>query len=211
MADKYAEELQKERKLISNINPFKSKKKFPQRKFTDKERKSVPFVNQENKSENYFNLILGSDFRDIEMQIRGLKYYKDIDESGKEVLIMKKVNNHYLSDEGAEELIFELISHLNSDIKLGFMSRDEFLQSQEIICKFFISYITNNLYKLGMDTEEKQRKSPTLTNAILLRIRSVYSRSIGGKENERSHGDIKLSGDLDMQKEDRFRLEDMKN
>jgi len=91
------------------------------------------------------------------------------------------------------------------------MTRDEFLQQQEIIRKFLHSYIMNNLYKLGMDTEEKQRKSPTLFTMMMARIRSVYSRSIAGLENRRSHGDIKLSGELDMQKEDRFKLEDMKN
>jgi len=158
-------------------------------------------------------LILGSDFEDLEMEIRGLMYYKDIDENtGKETLVLKPVKDHYLSESGAEDLLLELKAHLSSDIKLGIMSREEFLMTMDIIRKFLISYITNNMYKLGMDTEEKQRKAPTLLVMMLARIRSVYSRSIAGKENERSHGDLKLSGELDFQREDRWRdMEDMKN
>jgi hypothetical protein len=91
------------------------------------------------------------------------------------------------------------------------MTRDEFLMQMEIIRKFLHSYLTNNLYKIGMDTEEKQRKAPTLFTMMMARIRSVYSRSIAGKERDSSHGDIKLTGDLDMQREDKFRVEDIKN
>jgi len=62
-----------------------------------------------------------------------------------------------------------------------------------------------------MDTEEKQRKAPTLFVMMMARIRAVYSRSIAGLENLRSHGDIKLSGEIDIQREDKFKIEDMKN
>ncbi len=145
------------------------------------------------------------------MEIRGLRYYKEIGKNGKTEIITKRVAGHYLSEQGAEDLLLELKAHLSSDIKLGVMTRDEFLQQQEIIRKWLHSYISNNLYKLGMDTEEKQRKSPTLFVMMMARIRSVYSRSIAGMENKASHGDIKITGDLDIQKEDRFRMEDMKN
>jgi len=209
MANKYAEELEKERKIIKSVNPFakttKKKKNIP------KDLRSVPFINPRDKSGNYFNLILSSDFEDLEMEIRGLRYYKEFNEFGEESIITKRVEGHYLSEQGSEDLLLELKAHLSSDIKLGVMTRDEFLQQQEIIRKWLHSYITNNLYKLGMDTEEKQRKAPTLFVMMMARIRSVYSRSIAGAENKMSHGDIKLSGDLDIQKEERFKMEDMKN
>jgi hypothetical protein len=144
------------------------------------------------------------------MEIRGLRYYKEF-QNGKEVIITKRVQGHYLSEAGSEDILLELKAHLSSDIKLGVMTRDEFLMQMEIIRKFLHSYINNNLYKLGMDTEEKQRKAPTLFTMMMARIRSVYSRSIAGMENKASHGDIKLSGELDMQKEERFKMEDIKN
>lgn len=202
MENKYALELKKEQEILQRTYP----------KFNiGNKRRSVPFVSQKDKSGNYFHLILSSDFEDLEMEIRGLRYYKDIDDRGKEILVTRRIKNHYLSEEGAEDLLLELKAHLSSDIKLGVMTREEFLMEQDIIRKFLVSYISNNLYKLGMDTEEKQRKSPTLIVMMLSRIRAVYSRSVAGMENQRSHGDIKLSGDLDFQREERFRINDMKN
>lgn len=196
MSDKYAEELDMEKKNLPNKNPFRNiTNKYKNKKHI--ENRAVPFVSKKDKGGNYFHFILGSDFEDLEMEIRGLRYYKEIDDFGKETLITKKLPNHYLSEEGAEDLLVELKAHLSSDIKLGIFSRDEFLMQMDIIRKFLISYIQNNLYKLGMDTEEKQRKSPTLIVMMLSRIRSVYSRSIAGVENQRSHGDIQLKGELD--------------
>lgn len=194
---------------MSDDNPFNKAKTI--KKVVDKDPRSVPFINQKEKDGNYFSLILSSDFEDLEMEIRGLRYYKEMGKNGKTEIITKRVEGHYLSEQGAEDLLLELKAHLSSDIKLGVMTRDEFLQQQEIIRKWLHSYISNNLYKLGMDTEEKQRKSPTLFVMMMARIRSVYSRSIAGMENKASHGDIKITGDLDIQKEDRFRMEDMKN
>jgi hypothetical protein len=210
MGNKYAEELEKEKELLIKDNPFNKKQETK----TDKKEKtirSLPYVEEKDSSTNYFSLILSSDFRDLEMEIRGLRYYKEIDKNGREIITTKRIEGHYLSEQGADDLLLELKAHLSSDIKLGVMTRDEHLQQNEIIRKFLHSYLMNNLYKLGMDTEEKQRKAPTLFTMMMARIRSVYSRSIAGLENRRSHGDIKLSGELDMQKEDRFKLEDMKN
>ena len=74
-----------------------------------------------------------------------------------------------------------------------------------------ISYIRNNLYNLGMNNENKQRKARPLIVMLLNRIRSVYSRSIEGVENKRSHGDIKLSGQLEPDREEKFNLQDAQN
>lgn len=208
MANKYAEELNKERSLIADGNPFAKPQNI---KPLNKKIRSVPYVNKKHKDSNYFSLILGSDFEDLEMEIRGLRYYKEIDARGKEIVTTRKLPNHYLSDHGADDLLLELKAHLSPDIKLGVMTRDEFLIQQEIIRKFLHSYLMNNLNKLGMDTEEKQRKAPTLFTMMMARIRSVYSRSIAGMENKASHGDIKLSGELDIQRDNKFRMEDMKN
>jgi hypothetical protein len=209
MGNKYADELEKEKTSIAKDNPFNSvKKKEPTEK---KKPRSIPYVEEKEAGANYFSLILGSDFRDLEMEIRGLRFYKEVDPMGREVLTTKRIEGHYLSESGAEDILVELKAHLSPDIKLGVMTRDEFLMQMEIVRKFLHSYITNNLYKIGMDTEEKQRKAPTLFTMMMARIRAVYSRSIAGKERDKSHGDIKLTGDLDMQKEDKFKMDDMKN
>lgn len=213
MADRYSEELEKEKELIEKENPFYNRNKKPIKKNIQekKENRSVPFMVKRDKDGSYFHLILGSDFEDLEMEIRGLRYYKEIDDNGKEIIVTKRLENHYLSEQGAEDLLLELKGHLSSDIKLGVLTRDEFLMTMDIIRKFLISYIKNNLYKLGMDTEEKQRKAPTLIVMMLARIRSVYSRSVGGNENKASHGDIKLSGELDSFSDKKYYMEDFKN
>lgn len=188
---KYAEALKAE-------NVFKKYKPKPQVVKPVKEvEKDTPHYEQRKKPEDYFGRILSSDFEDIELEIRGLRLVKEYDKfTGKEKVVYKRRQEHYLSEEGAEDLLLELKGHLSSDIKLGILTQDEFLKTQDIIRKGVVSYISNNLYQLGMDTEAKQRKAPTLIIMLLNRIRSVYSRSILGKENERSHGDLKISGDL---------------
>ena len=206
-AQKYHEQLEKERELINKGNPFSK----PVKKKGKQKARSTPHVSKKEKDSNYFNLILTSDFEDLEMDIRGLREYRDVGEDGKERIIFKRRPNHFLSEDGAEDLLLELRTHLNSDIKLAIFTRDEFLQAQDAIRKHFLSYISNNLYSLGMDTEQKQRNAPLLANRILLRIRAVYSRNVAGIENERSHGDIKLTGEIDHKKEDRYKIEDLRN
>lgn len=207
MVNKYAEQLDQETKRISESNPFSKRKKQEIRR----KARITPHVSRKEKDNNYFNLILTSDFEDLEMDIRGLREYKIIDSKGKQKFIYKRRPNHYLSEDGAEDLLLELRTHLSPDIKLAIFTRDEFLLSQEAIRKQLMSYITNNLYSLGMDTEQKQRNAALLCNRILLRIRAVYSRNVAGIENERSHGEIKLAGEIDMKKEDRFRMDEYKN
>jgi hypothetical protein len=211
--NKYVEELKKEQELLTNKNPFKKTKTHetspkPKEKIITKE---TPHYKEKVKSSGYFNLILDSDYQDLELEIRGLRYVKRTDEKGKEKVYLEKKEDHYLSDDGAEDILLELKAHLNTDIKLGFLTVDEFLQTQDIIRKSFIKYMRNNMHRLGMDDESKQRKARTLIVMILMRIRSAYSRSVRGVENKRSHGDINLSGQLDNEKEDKFKIDQIKN
>ena len=213
MVNKWTDSLKEEKSVIADENPFSKGKKTIKTKLKNKQiqNKSYPHISKKEKSANYFSLILTSDFEDLEMDIRGIREYKEYDKLGKFKLVFKRRPNHFLSEEGAENLLLELRTHLNPDIKLAISTREEFLMTQDIIRKHLLSFVANELYSLGMDTEEKQRNAPILINRILLRIRAVYSRSIAGLENERSHGDIKLSGDLDIERDNKFRLEEMKN
>lgn len=211
MGNKYAEELKKEQILLEKSNPFSKKRKENKDiKYEDCEKK--PYHETTEKSNSYFNLILDSDYKDMELDIKGLRYVTYQDKiSGKKIIELERRENHYLSEEGAEDLLMELKGHLSSDIKLGVLKEEEFLMTMEIVRKTFIKYIRNNLERLGMDTESKQRKARPLIVMILNRIRAVYSRSISGIENKRSHGDINLSGALDMENDSKFILDDEKN
>lgn len=198
MSNKYAEELAAEKKLIEESNPLLKIKDFKEKQ-ENKGTRSVPFTTKKDKHNNYFNLILSTDFEDLEMEIKGLMWGKEInEETGKTELIMMRNPNHYLSEDGALTILGLIKPHLSVGVKLGIMTREEFCQLQEIIRKTVGSFVQNNLYSLGMDSESKQRNAAPLLNMILATIRQEYSRSIAGLENERSHGDIKLSGDLDF-------------
>ena len=204
--NKYAVELEKERKSMISKNPFAKKNK--QVKNVDKKTTKKPYYVEREKSNSYFNLILDSDYEAIELSIRGLRYVTYKDEQGKEVIELEERENHYLSQEGAEDLLMELKGHLSTDIKLGYLRHDEFLLTQDIIRKSLIKYIRKNLERLGMNTETKQRKARQLIVMILNRIRAVYSQSITGQVSKMSHGDISLSGGLDGEHANKFNMED---
>ncbi len=213
MENKYEKELKKEKESMKSKNPFGkkiiSKKSQPNNSSYKPTKK--PYYLEKEKSNSYFNLILDSDYESLELDIRGLRYVSYRDVRGKEIIELERRDNHYLSEEGAEDLLMELKGHLSTDIKLGFLKETEFLLTQEIIRKTLIKYIRKNLERLGMDTETKQRKARPLIVMILNRIRAVYSQSITGQVNKSSHGDISLSGGLDGERHDKFRLEDSKN
>ena len=208
MPNKYAEELEKEQNLIKDRNPFS---KNNNKSIEEKETEKKPYYETKEKANGYFNLILNSDYEDLELDIKGLRYVSYRDSKGKERIELERRPNHYLSEDGSEDLLIELKGHLSSDIKLGMLKEKEFLIIQEIIRKTLIKYIRNNLERLGMDTEAKQRKARSLIVMILNRIRAVYSRSISGQENKRSHGNISLSGGLDGEREEKFRMQDERN
>ena len=208
MVNKYSDELKKEKELMVKGNPFSNKQNIKQE--LKKNNIKTPYHVEKEKSNSYFNLILDSDYESLELDIKGLRYVSYM-RGGKEIVQLERRDNHYLSEEGAEDLLMELKGHLSTDIKLGFMSRVEFFQIQEIIRKTLIKYIRKNLERLGMDTETKQRKARPLIVMVLNRIRSVYSQSIEGKTHKSSHGDISLSGALDMDRDNKYKLEDRKN
>ncbi len=222
MDNPYKQALETEMKSIDKDNPFV---KENDEKEEDNPSK-VKIINSNNKGDinktlhyeerprtnSYFNLILDSDFRTIELETRGLRYvtFKD-PTTGKKVIQLERKEGHYLSQEGGEYILNFLQMNTSTDLKLGHLTEKEFKQTMEILTKSFISFIRQNLQKLGADTYEKQDKVVQLTIATLNRIRSVYSRSIEGKENKRSHGDITLTGALDMERENKFNLEDIRN
>lgn len=209
--NKYAEELEKEEALMKKNNPF-SKRPIKSNPKDNQPVKVIkrPYYVEREKSNSYFNLILDSDYESLELDIKGLHYVSYM-KDGKQIVELERRANHYLSEEGAEDLLMELKGHLSTDIKLGFMERKEHLNIQEIIRKTLIKYIRKNLERLGMDTETKQRKARPLIVMILNRIRAVYSQSIQGQTHKRSHADITLSGGVDMDRDNKFKLEDRKN
>lgn len=212
MSNPYADALEKESKTISDDNPFSETSTSEARNInTEKPTEKKLYYEEKKKSNNYFNLILDSDYKDIELEIRGLRYISYINESGKKIIELENKPDHYLNEDGAEYILTKLRMHTSSDLKLGFLTEEEFKRTMGIFTRTFIRFMKENLQELGMDTEKKQRKGVILTVAIINRVRSVYSRSISGRENKRSHGDISLSGNLEGEKEAKFDLDSATN
>lgn len=215
MKNKYTEALQEEIKSIDAKNPFSNdikKVNINENVTSMKDVEKSVYYEERRKSSSYFNLILDSDYRDIELEIRGLRYVQFTHPvTGKKVVELERKKNHYLSEDGAEYVLTELKLHTNPDIKLGHMTIDDYKRTMDLIQEVFSTFMQDSMIVLGMDTEEKQRKGVLLTVAIINRIRAVYSRSIGGAENKRSHGDISLSGNLEGEKEAKFDLDQARN
>ena len=210
MANPYAEELERQSKKIGDKNPFNDE--IVVEKNTDKELVKKFHYEERHKSNNYFNLILDSDFKDIELEILGLRYVSYVDpKTGKKVVELERKEGHYLNESGAEYLLTKLRMHTSSDLKLGFLTEENFKRTMTIFTRTFIRFMKENLQDLGMDTEKLQRKGVLLTIAIVNRVYSVYSRSIMGSENKRSHGDITLSGNLEGEKEAKFDMDSSTN
>lgn len=215
----YGEALKEEAKEIDSGNPFADIEKDNKSKQVNvgdsKENRKIiksAYYEEKQKSNNYFSLILDSDFKTIEMEIRGLRYvtYND-PKTGKKIVELERKDDHYLSQQGGEYILNYLQMNTSTDLKLGHLTEKEFKQTMDLLIKSFIRFIRQNLEKFGADTYEKQDKTVQLTIATLNRIRSVYSRSIEGQENRRSHGDITLSGNLEGDREDKFNLEETRN
>ena len=207
---KYTEMLEQEKLKANTKNPFSKKRMIKQQSLNENDFRT-PHFSSKGKSSNYFNLILDPGFEDIEMDIRGLRKIKIVGKDGKTRIDIERKPDHFLSEDGSEKLLIFFKSLVRPDIKLGFSTQDEFLDNMNIIYRNISRYINENLYSLGMDTEDKQRNAIMVTVMLCSNIRPVFSRSVEGKENERSHGSINLSGELDFEQEDKFRLEDVKD
>lgn len=212
---KYTEALNDEIKLIDKENPFNKSTEEENQDVFENDSKSIDkkfHYEEKVKSNSYFNLILDSSYNDIEMEIRGLRYmYYNHPKTGKKIIELERKKNHFLSEEGAEYLLTELKLHTSTDLKLGFITDEEYKRTMDIFINRFVFFMKQNTYNLGMDTEEKARKGVMITIAIINRIKFVYSRSIEGRENKRSHGDITLSGNLEGEREAKFDLDGARN
>lgn len=212
----YTDALKEELDSIDNANPFAED--TPSENTNDKQSGEViytekkPIYEKRQKSNNYFNLILDSDLQDIELEIRGIRKVGYYDEKMKKnVEEYEKKENHYLTDNGADFLLTQLKLHIPADMKLGYITADEFKTTMSAFHEELFDFVQDHMNVLGMYSFEDQNKGLMLCIAIVNRVRAVYSRSIGGNENKRSHGDIHLSGNLEGDREAKYSLEDSRN
>ena len=157
------------------------------------------------KPESFHHFILENQYKDLERSIRGFKdvYNKDTREWE-----IKRKSEHCFTDEEAEEILRTAQSHLATDIKLGFVSKESFPLLMNAIYKelaFLFESIAEYRYGRYGD-EEKQYQMKLQNHKIFLelftRVQANYSRSIQGTENKATHNSVR--GQESLQSSDRI-------
>lgn len=151
------------------------------------------------KPESFHHFILENQYKDLERSIRG---FKDVYDKEKEVWDIRRKKEHCFTDEEAEEILRTAQSHLATDIKLSFISKESFPLLMDAIYKQ-LSFIFRSIseYKYGRyGTYEKQYEMKVENLKIFLelitRIQANYSRAIQGTENKSTHGSVKAQESL---------------
>jgi len=162
-------------------------------------------IQPSQKPESFHHFILENQYKDLERSIRG---YKDVFDkvTNQWKLVRKKV--HCFTDEEAEEILRTAQSHLATDIKLGYVSKESFPLMMDAIYKeiaFLFESIAEYRYgryneiskegKLIKENFELQYQMKLQNHKIFLelftRVQANYSRSIQGQENKFTHESVK--------------------
>ena len=151
------------------------------------------------KPESFHHFILENQYKDLERSIRG---FKDVFNKQTQQWEIKRKKEHCFTDEEAEEILRTAQSHLATDIKLSFISKEAFPLIMDALYKQ-IEFIFRRIaeYEYGRYNDyEKQGEMKTENLKIFLelitRIQANYSRAIQGVENKSTHGSVKAQESL---------------
>jgi hypothetical protein len=146
------------------------------------------------KPESFHHFILENQYKDLERSIRG---FKDVYNKESQQWEIKRKQEHCFTDEEAEEILRTAQSHLATDIKLSFISKESFPLLMDAIYKQ-LSFLFRSIaeYRYGRyGTYEKQYEMKVENLKIFLelmtRVQANYSRAIQGTENKNTHGSVK--------------------
>lgn len=162
-------------------------------------------IQPSQKPESFHHFILENQYKDLERSIRG---FKDIFEKETQKWITKRKKEHCFTDEEAEEILRTAQSHLATDVKLGYISKEAFPLLMDAIYKelaFLFESIAEYRYgrynyfdekKNFIEVNyEKQYKMKLQNHKIFLelftRVQANYSRAIQGQENKYTHESVK--------------------
>lgn len=181
-------------------------------------------IRESQKPESFHHFILENQYKDLERSIRGFKEVFNKDTRKWET---KRKKEHCFTDEEAEEVLRTAQSHLATDIKLGYISKEAFPLMMNAIYKelaFLFESIAEYRYgryntfdkKTGKLTKvnfEKQYQMKLQNHKIFLelftRVQANYSRAIQGQENKYTHESVKgqeslQSSDTNLDRQERY-------
>jgi len=195
---------QRERMKNMSADPWtdaKDEEMFADEMFNDMPKDLYDDVNitPAQKPESFHHFILENQYKDLERSIRG---FKDVFNKDTQTWEIKRKQEHCFTDEEAEEILRTAQSHLATDIKLSFVSKETFPLLMDAIYKQ-ISFIFRSIaeYRYGRyGSYEKQYEMKVENLKIFLelmtRIQANYSRAIQGTENKNTHSSVKTQESL---------------
>lgn len=162
-------------------------------------------IQPSQKPESFHHFILENQYKDLERSIRG---FKDVLNKETQQWETKRKDKHCFTDEEAEEILRTAQSHLATDVKLGYISKEAFPLMMDAIYKelaFLFESIAeyrygrfNKFNKNGVLLEinyELQYEMKLQNHKIFLelftRVQANYSRAIQGQENKLTHQSVK--------------------
>lgn len=156
------------------------------------------------KPESFHHFILENQYKDLERSIRG---FKDLYDKHTGKWITKRKKEHCFTDEEAEEILRTAQSHLATDVKLGYISKESFPLLMDAVYKqleFLFESIAEYRYGRYNTTLENgniivnydlQYNMKLQNHKIFLelftRVQANYSRAIQGQENKLTHESVK--------------------
>lgn len=164
------------------------------------------------KPESFHHFILENQFKDLERSIRG---FKDVFEKETQKWVTKRKKIHCFTDEEAEEILRTAQSHLATDVKLAYISKEAFPLMMDAIYKelaFLFESIAEYRYGRYNDYDNegnkiKQKDGTKEVNfelqyqmklqnhkiflELFTRVQANYSRAIQGQENKYTHDSVK--------------------
>ncbi len=162
-------------------------------------------IQPSQKPESFHHYILQNEYKDLERSIRG---FKDVFDKETNTWKIKRKERHCFTDEEAEDIIRTAQSHLATDIKLSYISKESFPIYMMTLYKelaFLFERIAEYRYgrynKFNKNGElleiryELQGKMKEMNGKIFLelitRVQANYSRAIQGQENKSTHQSVK--------------------
>jgi hypothetical protein len=169
------------------------------------------------KPESFHHFLLENQYKDLEKSIRG---YKDVFNKDIREWEVKRKDKHCFTDEEAEDILRLTQSLLSTDIKLGFINKDDFGATMMMIYKRLEQLFREIAeYKYGRYSHdadgneivggfgfEQFMKLQNLKIFLELteRIKANYSRSIQGVENKMTHQSVQGQESLQTRGMDPF-------
>lgn len=150
-------------------------------------------VQKSQKPESFHHFLLENKYKDLEKNIRG---YKDVYNKETDKWEVKRKKNHCFTDEESENILRTAQSHLSTDIKLTFYSKEtfgtRFLAVYDEIEKQFKRIMEYQYGRYGDERTQGEMKAQAVKIFVdlITRIEANYLMARGGMENKRTHESV---------------------